>query len=138
MFATMVLEENGKRREVGLYSLADTPIERHKKVSGDYNPYDPAMEAMGEKLRMDRMLNKLKYRKQIGSLYANQKGLCLLCKQPITRETGWHDHHVTFRTQGGSDSLGNRVLLHPNCHHQLHTRGLHVDKPAPSRGLMTA
>jgi RNA-directed DNA polymerase len=73
------------------------------------------MEAMGEKLRMDRMLNKLKYRKQIGSLYASQKGLCLLCKQPITRD-GWHDHH-TFRTQGGSDSLGNRVLLHPNCHH---------------------
>lgn len=138
MFATTILEENGKKREVGLYSLADTPIERHKKVSGDYNPYDPAMEAMGEKLRMDRMLNKLKYRKQIGSLYANQKGLCLLCKQPITRETGWHDHHVIFRTQGGSDSLGNRVLLHPNCHHQLHTRGLHVDKPAPSRGLMTA
>ncbi len=138
MFATTVLEANGKRREIGLYSLADTPIERHKKVSGDYNPYDPAMETMGEKLRMDRMLNKLKYRKQIGSLYASQKGLCLLCKQPITKETGWHDHHIIFRTQGGSDSMGNRVLLHPNCHHQLHTRGLHVDKPAPSGGLMTA
>ncbi|MBN0780513.1 group II intron reverse transcriptase/maturase, partial [Pseudomonas aeruginosa] len=109
VFATTVLEANGTKREVELYQLAGTPIERHKKVSGEYNPYDPAMEALGEKLRMDRMLNKLKYRKQIGSLYASQKGLCLLCKQAITRETGWHDHHIIFRTQGGSDSMENRV-----------------------------
>ncbi|WP_313430017.1 HNH endonuclease signature motif containing protein, partial [Pseudomonas sp.] len=115
-----------------------TPIERHKKVSGDYNPYDPAMEAQGEKLRMDRMLSKLKYRKQIGSLFASQNGLCLLCKQPITRETGWHDHHVVHRSLGGGDELANRVLLHPNCHNQLHTRGLHVNKPASIGSLAKA
>ena len=85
MFATTVLEENGKKREVVLYSLADTPIERHKKVSGEYNPYDPAMEALGEKLRMDRMLNKLKYRKQIGSLYASQK-VCVCCVSKLSPE----------------------------------------------------
>ncbi|MCO5774706.1 HNH endonuclease, partial [Citrobacter freundii] len=36
-----------------------------------------------------------------------------------------------YRSQGGGDSLENRVLLHPICHQQLHARGLHVSKPAP-------
>ncbi|HBO1629909.1 TPA: HNH endonuclease, partial [Pseudomonas aeruginosa] len=53
-----------------------------------------------------------------------------LCNQPITRETGWHDHHILYRSQGGGDSLENRVLLHPACHQQLHARGLTVSKPA--------
>ncbi|WP_313731919.1 group II intron reverse transcriptase/maturase, partial [Pseudomonas sp.] len=138
VFATTVIDEAGNKRETELYSLASTPIERHKKVSGDYNPYDPTMEAQGEKLRMDRMLSKLKYRKQINSLFASQNGLCLLCKHPITRETGWHDHHVIHRSLGGGDELANRVLLHPNCHNQLHIRGLYVDKPASMGSLVKA
>ncbi|NKQ13539.1 group II intron reverse transcriptase/maturase [Pseudomonas sp. SST3] len=138
MFATTVQDEEGTKREVALYSLASTPIERHKKVSGDYNPFDLSMEAIGEKLRMERMLKKLKYRKQVTSLFQNQKGLCLLCNQPITKETGWHDHHIIYRSQGGGDSLGNRVLLHPICHRQLHARGLTVCKPASSGALLKA
>ncbi|WP_223518217.1 MULTISPECIES: group II intron reverse transcriptase/maturase [unclassified Pseudomonas] len=131
VFATTMLEENGTKKEVALYSLASTPIERHRKVSGEYNPFDPSMEEMGEKLRTAQMLKKLKYRKQILSLYQSQKGLCLMCKQPITKEAGWHDHHIIHRTHGGRDTLDNRVLLHPICHQQLHSRGLTVNKPAP-------
>lgn len=89
------------------------------------------MEEMGEKLRMERMLKKLKYRAQILSLYRSQNGKCQLCGQPITRETGWHDHHIIHRINGGNDSLANRALLHPVCHHQLHNRGLTVSKPLP-------
>lgn len=135
VFATTLMDESGAKRDVGLYSLASTPIERHKKVSGEYNPFDPSMEEMGEKLRMERMLKKLKYREQILRLFQSQKGLCVLCNQPITKETGWHDHHIIYRSQGGGDSLNNRVLLHPICHQQLHARGLTVCKPAPSGAL---
>lgn len=138
VFATTILEEDGTNRDIALYSLASTPIERHKKVSGEYNPFDPSMEEMGEKLRMERMLKKLKYREQILRLFQSQKGLCALCNQPITRETGWHDHHIIYRSQGGRDSLDNRVLLHPICHTQLHIRGLTVNKPAPLGALLKA
>ncbi|MBU0918394.1 group II intron reverse transcriptase/maturase [Stutzerimonas kunmingensis] len=138
VFATTVTEGGGAKREIALYSLAGTPIERHKKVSGEYNPFDPSMEEMGEKLRTERMLKKLKYRTQVASLFQSQKGLCLLCNQPITRETGWHDHHIIYRSQGGRDSLDNRVLLHPICHTQLHIRGLTVSKPALSGALLKA
>ncbi|WP_022962091.1 group II intron reverse transcriptase/maturase [Halopseudomonas pelagia] len=134
VFVTKMIDERGRLSTVQLYSLVDTPIERHKKVSGEYNPFDPSMEEMGEKLRMERMLKKLRYRMQIFSLFQSQQGRCALCGQPITRETGWHDHHIVYRSQGGNDSLGNRVLLHPVCHQQLHALGLTVDKPASNAG----
>ncbi|SEO21287.1 group II intron reverse transcriptase/maturase [Pseudomonas sp. NFACC39-1] len=131
VFATTKLKADGTKILAPLYLLASTPIERHRKVSGEYNPFDPSMEEMGEKLRMERMLKKLKYRKQIVRLFQGQRGLCPLCKQPITKVTGWHDHHITQRSHGGGDTLDNRVLLHPVCHQQLHSRGLTVNKPAP-------
>ncbi len=131
VFATTVLKDDGTKTLASMYSIAGTPIERHRKVSGEYNPFDPSMEEMGEKLRMERMLKKLKYRKQIVRLFQGQQGLCPLCKQPITKVSGWHDHHIIQRSHGGGDTLDNRVLLHPVCHQQLHSRGLTVNKPAP-------
>ncbi|MFT8077327.1 HNH endonuclease, partial [Salmonella enterica subsp. enterica serovar Typhimurium] len=72
---------------------------------------------------MQRQQHKLRFRKQIRSLYIRQKGVCALCGHPVTKETGWHDHHVIRRVDGGPDTLQNRVLLHPNCHAQVHSRG---------------
>jgi RNA-directed DNA polymerase len=40
-----------------------------------------------------------------------------------------------WRTHGGSDRTENRVLLHPNCHAQVHNQGLTVVKPRPSQGV---
>ncbi len=135
VFSATDVDENGGKKEIALYSLASTPIERHKKTSGEFNPFDPSMEEMGEKLRTERMLKKLKYRTQVISLFKSQKGLCMLCNQPLTKETGWHDHHIIYRSQGGRDSLDNRVLLHPICHQRLHSRGLKVTKPVPLGAL---
>ncbi|MGT2495321.1 HNH endonuclease signature motif containing protein [Cupriavidus basilensis] len=39
---------------------------------------------------------------------------------------------MVHRGHGGSDVLGNRVLLHPDCHVQAHNCGLTVMKPDPS------
>ncbi|PMY00821.1 HNH endonuclease, partial [Pseudomonas sp. GW460-13] len=54
---------------------------------------------------------------------------CAVCECKITKETGWEDHHIEYRTYGGSDALGNRVLLHPDCHKQVHHHGRPVVKP---------
>jgi RNA-directed DNA polymerase len=32
---------------------------------------------------------------------------------------------------GGTDNAENRVLIHPNCHKQVHAKGLTVSKPRP-------
>jgi len=128
VFGTHVAQDDGSKRWVELYQLSGTTIQRHKKVRGDYHPFDPAQEMYGETLRQERMLNSMSHRKQWIKLYVDQRGLCALCKCKITKDTGWHDHHVEYRMFGGSDALGNRVLLHPNCHAQVHKHGLSVVK----------
>ncbi|MDQ0142155.1 group II intron reverse transcriptase/maturase [Cupriavidus necator] len=129
VFGTTVVKDVDREVWVELYSLASTPIQRHKKVRGDYNPFDPAQEVYGETLRQERLLDSMAHRKQWIKLYMSQRGLCALCQCKMTKDTGWHDHHIEYRVRGGSDGLRNRVLLHPNCHVQVHNQGLSVVKP---------
>jgi RNA-directed DNA polymerase len=130
-FAGVATDEEGNRSVLRLYRLADTVISRHVKVKGDYSPFDPKWEVYGEDLRSQRMRRSLAYKRQLLSLYTAQGGNCALCGTAITRETGWHDHHLVRRVDGGSDLLSNRVLLHPVCHIRVHAKGLIVVKPAP-------
>jgi len=131
VFATDVVTKEGKKELKELYSLAGTTIERHRKIKGEFNPYDPQWELYGEDLRQERMLKNMRYRKRLATLYMEQGGLCALCGHAMDMETGWHDHHIEYRVAGGNDTLENRVLLHPNCHTQVHHLGLKVVKPAP-------
>lgn len=131
VFAAAVTLKDGSKGAIELYQLASTPIERHKKIKGDYHPYDPSWEQYGETLRQERMLRNMRYRTEWAKLYADQRGLCALCGYEMDLDTGWHDHHIEYRVDGGSDALGNRVLLHPSCHARVHSLGLKVVKPAP-------
>ena len=53
-------------------------------------------------------------------LWLRQQKRCAICRHKITKETGWNIHHIVERVKGGSDDMSNLVLLHPNCHRQLH------------------
>jgi len=125
------IQMDGKTGKVELFSLPATPIERHKKIKGEYHPYDPKHELYGETLRQARMLKNMSYRREWAKLFSEQAGLCAVCGCAIDMETGWHDHHIEYRVNGGSNALGNRVLLHPNCHAQVHALHLEVKKPVP-------
>ncbi|NUA26258.1 group II intron reverse transcriptase/maturase [Cupriavidus basilensis] len=129
VFGTTVTKADGSSYWKGLYSLSSTAIQRHTKIKGSYNPFDPEQERYGEKLRQERMQSSMSHRKQWIKLYLSQQGLCAVCQCKITKETGWEDHHLDPRILGGSDALGNRVLLHPNCHIQVHHHGQTVVKP---------
>src|SRR5436305_1664326 len=94
-------------------------------------PYDPAWEPYFEKRLDVQMVGTLKGKRWLLHLWKEQGGLCPVCQQKITKITGWHSHHVLWRSKGGSDRVENRVLLHPTCHHQVHSQGLHLEKPRP-------
>jgi RNA-directed DNA polymerase len=121
---------DGSMHTIKLYRLADTQIVRHQKIKGDYNPFDPKWEVYGEELRTKRMLKNISYRTELTKLYISQGGLCALCGEPLDHDSGWHDHHLVRKVDGGSDALSNRMLLHPVCHNRLHVLGLIVTKPA--------
>jgi RNA-directed DNA polymerase len=130
VFAVDVAVKDGKERVMELYNLSSTTIERHTKIKGDYTPYDPRWEMYGETLRQDRMASKMRYRQEWVKLYVSQRGMCALCGCEMDLDTGWQDHHIIYRVDGGSNALGNRVLLHPNCHAQVHSLNLKIVKPA--------
>lgn len=92
----------------------------HIKVQAEANPYDPAFDEYFTKRLARKMDQALEGRRKLRWLWWWQEGLCPICTQKITRDTGWHLHHRIKRTRGGSDKLTNLVLLHPNCHQQLH------------------
>jgi RNA-directed DNA polymerase len=117
---------------VWLFSAAKMPITRHVKVREDANPYDPTWEVYFEERLGLKMVRHLAGRRKLRHLWMEQNGLCPLCQQKITTLTGWHNHHIVWRSKGGGDGVENHVLLHPNCHRLVHSQGLSVMKPRPA------
>jgi RNA-directed DNA polymerase len=107
------------------------PTARHVKIQGEANPYDPTWESYFEKRLDVRMEATLKGKRWLLTLWKEQRGLCPVCNQKITKITGWHSHHILWRSKGGSDRAENRVLLHPTCHQQVHSQRISVTKLRP-------
>ena len=130
---TFFADSNGKR--VLLFDPSTLPIKRHTQIKADANPFDPEWEMYFERRLGLKMVNSLRGRKQLIRLWKEQNGICPICKQKITTETGWHNHHIKAKVLGGSDKDENRVLLHPNCHASIHSQDLPVEKPHPSQDV---
>ena len=124
-------DQEGKTTHHWLCLASATPITRYKKIKGDGNPYDPTWEIYLEERRNVKMAKTLHGRRRLMYLWKEPGGLCPICAQPMTHVTGWHNHHIVYKTLGGTDHAENRVLIHPNCHRQVHAKGLTVAKPRP-------
>jgi RNA-directed DNA polymerase len=118
-----------------LRTAADTPIKRHRAIKLEANPFDPKWETYFEERMSLKMQNSLKGRKKLINLWLDQDRRCPICQQLITQETGWHVHHIIRRVDGGADGSTNLVMVHPNCHSQIHVNGLKVVKPVRASGL---
>jgi len=103
-----------------LHRLSDFKIRRHIKIRSEANPFDPKCEEYFDE-RLKRWLSQsLMGRRKLNWLWNKQQGKCVWCNGAISKQTGWHVHHVIWRSLGGPDKLWNLQLLHPNCHRQLH------------------
>ena len=127
-----------KPQEPWLDRLALTPMKRPSKVKAAAHPYDPAWECYVERRLGLKRAATLRGRRTLLDLWREQNGICPVCEQPITHITGWHNHHIVWCWQGGSDGVANRVLLHPNCHRQVHSQGWNVAKLRPKKGVRKA
>jgi RNA-directed DNA polymerase len=132
-------DNEGIPHKVRLLLASSTPIQRHVKVKGEANPYDPAYESYFEKCEGDHMSATFRGTRTLRFLWNVQAGLCAVCKERITRITGWRLHYCVPRVLGGSHSVENRALLHPECHDRVHRQHLSVSKPRlPERGVRRA
>ncbi len=135
VFYGEIAKPKGETQEVRLFTAAKMPIKRHIKIKGQANPYDPRWEIYFEERLGVKMANTLKGRRKLLYLWREQNGICPVCNQKLTELTKWHNHHIVKRTQGGGEEADNRVLLHSNCHRQVHSQGITVAKPRPARGV---
>jgi len=137
IFSGELRKRDGTKKTADLFRADSRPIRRHIKIKGEANPYDPQWETYFEKRLDVKMEVSLRGRRKLLYLWKQQNGLCPNCNRKITKITGWHSHHIIWRSRGGSDGAENRVMLHPTCHKQIHSRGLRVVEPRPVKRAST-
>ena len=130
-------DRKGETQEIQLYQAAMVHIRRHKLIKGEANPYDLRWEEYFDQ-RVGVKWMQSTSRKKLSALWRNQEGKCPVCGQKITKETGWNIHHILYRVHGGTDTLTNLSLLHPNCHRQIHSQDLKETEPGIERCLEEA
>lgn len=139
----------GVREDDHRYFKMTNPTEfriiRYPWLHANANPFDPKWEEYFEN-RLDlKVRGSVVRKRKILALWKQQDGICPVCKQKISgiidwkEAVEWHSHHITPKSEGGSDENSNRVLLHPNCHRQIHSQKFKVVKPAfRKKGLRKA
>lgn len=122
-----------------LTQFAWTKIVRHTMVKGTASPDDPNLNDYWNNRRSKRKPPRMTTSKVY--LAARQKGLCPLCRTDLIHgaeyepdnvrewvewfEAKWsrlHEHHLVYRSHGGSDDRNNLRLVHAECH-RLHHAG---------------
>jgi RNA-directed DNA polymerase len=111
---------NDKGNPIYLYKASLTPVTRHVKVRAKANPYDPEWDDYFEERTTRKWFSSKWGRSKLRSIWKQQGGLCPVCQQGFNGETSIHVHHIVERCNGGGNELDNLVMLHPNCHRQVH------------------
>ena len=106
--------------------------QRHTKIKGDANPFDPQWEAYFQYYDRQRALRTTSaFRAKVLN---QQKGLCPICRQVIQSGENLELHHRDGNHQ--NNRRANLVLLHPNCHRQVHyAPGSKTALSRPVRGV---
>ena len=124
-----------KQRQMGAYRKGKTGencSNRENIFNPHYTTYQDQIERQPLLTRMepyfeDRTKN-LWLRKNVKyfilkRVYKNQSGICPVCGELITNQTRTDLHHYIPKVEGGEDNVTNLVLLHTNCHRQVHSKG---------------
>lgn len=123
--------DNYKGKTFILFKLGRTPIIRYSKIRANLNPFVKEDEPYFEHHIQKKMLNTWRKRQKLTKVFRRQDGKCPICQQQITKESGWNLHHKVERYKGGKDTLNNLVMLHPNCHQQVHYWNIRFDGDVP-------
>ena len=98
-----------------------TPITRFVKITGRNSPYDPALKDYWTE-RKKRQVGRETYQKQRLMLLQTQEYRCALCRIQFIPGDDMETDHITLKSQGGTDDLSNKRLVHPWCHRQRHQK----------------
>ncbi len=119
-FACTTRDRRSKDKELVLYQIASTPIERHIKVKGNASPDNSSLKEYWKKRH--QKLGKTRFDK-VSKLYeiaGNQEWKCPICDDPLFNGEEIETHHIVPVAEGGTDDVANLQHLHKACHKQVH------------------
>lgn len=87
-----------------------TKYKKHIKIRQEANPYDIQYAQYFEQRR--KTINDIPNKKMLKTLWREQHGLCPLCRNEITQQTGWHIHHIIYI---GVAKAKTRKIIWPYC-----------------------
>ena len=87
IFHTHAVNGKGERVTIRLFEAAKVPIQRHIKIRGNSNPYDPAWEIYFEQRQYHKVLHDFADRPRLRHQWQMQRGLCPVCKEPHVGDT---------------------------------------------------
>lgn len=130
VFAAKVNAPDGKPINLTLATASDTVIRRHVKIKSTANPFDPKDEIYFENRQDWKLKESPTGKNKLARLWVSQEMRCPVCQQPLAANGKWNLHYIHLRSEGGTDNLSNLIMVHPDCHRQIHSQHLHVVKPA--------
>jgi RNA-directed DNA polymerase len=107
-----------KRTGEYLLKLQWTKIQRHIMVKKTSSPDDPSLKVYWAK-RTQKQIVELVPSKQ--KMARKQNFLCPVCSQSLFNGEELHVHHILPRESGGEERYKNLLLLHEDCHTQIHS-----------------
>ena len=97
------------------------PITRFTKVIGRNSPYDPALRQYWTE-RKKQQVGRETFAKERLMLHQRQGYRCALCTIPFVPGEDIETDHIVLTSQGGTDDINNKRLVHPWCHRQRHQK----------------
>ena len=110
-----------QERKAELVKPDTTLITRFTKITGRHSPYDPALKEYWTE-RKKQQVGRETYAKQRLMLLQKQGYQCALCHIQFTPGETIETDHIIPTSQGGTDNLNNKRLVHPWCHRQRHQK----------------
>ncbi|AJR06847.1 group II intron reverse transcriptase/maturase [Photobacterium gaetbulicola] len=111
---------NGEGGHYRLLSAARVKVDKHVKIRALANCYLPEDEQYFERLKVQRLKKSLAGNMKLWKIAIRQDYKCAICNQSFHWEDNWDVHHIIRRVDGGSDNSSNLMMLHINCHRQIH------------------
>ncbi|EPR5630121.1 group II intron reverse transcriptase/maturase [Citrobacter freundii] len=108
-------------KPVRLLHSKDTPIKRHIKIVAEANPFDRNDELYFEQRQIKLWKENKLQQGKLRLIWERQNYRCPICGQMFKDDEDWDIHHIIRKTQGGGDEIENLMMLHPNCHRQIHS-----------------
>ncbi|MGR5262037.1 group II intron reverse transcriptase/maturase [Vibrio astriarenae] len=119
VFSAPRLDEPGEYFR--LLSASRIRVDKHVKIVATANCYLPEDEQYFERLKMQRLKKSMQGYLKLWRIAERQNFTCPVCCQQFNSEDEWDIHHIIRRVDGGSDKVSNLLMLHLNCHRQIHS-----------------